>query len=204
MSNNKILFQIIKLQINNFYGIIYFIISMKNMKGISNYTINTTGLENKIHSLKKQTTSIKRIEKLKKIFFYFVGISGPLLYVFYFVKSSGLLKSIEIDKKYLNRKKSLEEIHGVDTKINEEKLKEFELKWGINSALNKYEEKIKYGNKELNEREEVKIIQDELQNENVPSPQNDIVEIESKSETNPLLEESQVFFDSKFDKKKKL
>jgi hypothetical protein len=65
------------------------------------------------------------------------------------------MKNLEIDKKYKNHQKKVEEKYNVDMESNDKKLKEFDEKWGINKAMNDYENKIKYGNKELNKKEEI-------------------------------------------------
>jgi len=124
------------------------------MKKYFSFKINKALIDKKSEIIQKEVKNLKRKEKRWKYLFYFMGFSFVSSYLHYLMKASGLMKSLEIDKKYINRQKKIEEKYNLDMEQNDKKLKQFEEKWAINKALEEYENKLKYGNKELNKRDE--------------------------------------------------
>ncbi len=124
------------------------------MKKKFSLKINKAIIDKKTQIIMKETSRFKKKEKIRKYLFYFLGFSFVSSYVYYLMKASGLMKSLEIDKKYTNRRKKIEDKYNLDMEQNDKKLKEFQEKWAINKALEDYENKLKYGNKELNKKEE--------------------------------------------------
>ena len=184
-----------------FYGILFNL-----MNEINKFTINKNSILEKTAFINKKNLKINRIEKFKKYFCYSFAAMIPAFYIFYFFKSSGLLKKLEVDKKYNERKKRIEDSFGVDSKLNDVKIEEFDKKWGINKANDDYEEKIKYGNTALNAKDEIKVISiDETTNltneisSEVTQEKIIILNTETKNQSNPLEVESNVFFDSRLD-----
>lgn len=163
------------------------------MKNLLLLKINSKNIQKKAKLVQKEIRSVNRIEKSKKYFYYFLGITLPSMYVWYMLKASGLMKKLEIDKKISNKKKQIEESHGVDLKLNDELIKEYENKMGINKAKEKYEEKLKFGNKELNEKKDEDNEQEILEK----IEEKEIIREDNNS--NPLQVESTVNFDSRLD-----
>lgn len=168
------------------------------MTDFTKLKLNDKLIKKKALNLQKETLKVNRIQLFKKYFYYGLGITIPCLYFYYLLKSTGMFKKLEVDKKYTNRKKKIEESHGIDTKVNDKKIKEFEDKWAINKAQEEYEERLKFGNKELNKKEEQEekpeINQEENIQEKVTSPQSS-----TEQSSNPLEVESKVYFDPRLD-----
>lgn len=153
------------------------------MKKYFSYKIDIKNIEKAQAKVKQNFKTKDRINKGKNYFYYLFGITVASSYIYFLMKASGLFKKLEIDKKYKNYQKSKGESYGVDIELNDKKIKEFTDKWGINYALKDYEEKLKYGNKELNKKQEIEDDKDqtlpsEIQIEN----KLDQINIEEKSD----------------------
>jgi hypothetical protein len=169
------------------------------MKNNVNYNINNKTILKKQLEIQNIKLKLNRFAKIKKYSGYFLAIAFPVSYIFFVLKSSGLLKELQIDKKVINRKKSIEKFHGIDTELNNQRIEDFDKNWGINLVNDEIENRKKNGNKILNEKPEAEIIiKEEIMNEKVLP-----IVINKEEDQNPLTHESNVFFDSKFTKNPK-
>jgi hypothetical protein len=169
------------------------------MNDFKKMRLNENLIKKKTLLIQKESLKVNRIQLFKKYFYYGVGITIPCLYFYYLLKSTGMFKKLEVDKKYTQRKKKIEESHGIDTKVNDQKIKEFEEKWAINKAQEDYEERLKYGNKELNKREEPEL---EIKLQEISSKTENVINLEqpqTNQSSNPLQVESNIFFDPRLD-----
>jgi len=172
-------------------------------KNLLTNTVNNKIIQKKFDLMKKENIVIGKINKFKKLSYYLLGISVSGLYIVFILNSSGLMKKLQIDKKYHRNKKYKEEIHGIDSELNNEKFKEFDKKWGINHALDKYEENLKFGNKELNKKEkelENFVDNDTILEKPVEDQNKYQIKLNSSTESNPLEVESNIIFDSRLNK----
>jgi hypothetical protein len=140
------------------------------------YKINDKLIQEKTKEMARKALVVNRIEKGKKYFCYTIGISLASMYIVYLMKASGLMKKLEIDEKYKRRQKQIEEKHNIDINSNDKKIKEFEEKWEINKALNDYEDRLKYGNRELNKKEDVNEITEAKLSSSVNNNNNNNIE----------------------------
>ena len=95
--------------------------------------------------------------KTYKILYYLLGISFGCFYINYIGKASGLFKTLKIDKKYEEHIKNTQEKHNIDQEKIDLMIQKFDDKYEINKKINDRDERLKYGNKTLNERLETKI-----------------------------------------------
>jgi hypothetical protein len=158
------------------------------------YTINSEKIEKKRKRYTEEISKITKREKRFKYFYYLLGIFFPSLYIYYVAKSSGLFKKLEIDKKLKERAKVIEIKNNIDLAVNDKLIKDFDKKWGINFLIEEYENRIKFGNKELNEREENisnNVINIDINNDNTLNKNN---EISKEIKTDPKKFQSTVMF----------
>jgi hypothetical protein len=157
------------------------------------YTINSERIERKRKKYTEEISKVTKREKRFKYFYYFLGIFFPSLYIYYVAKSSGLFKKLEIDKKIKERAKEIEIKNNIDLALNDKLLKEFDKKWGINFLIEEYENRIKFGNKELNEKEE-NINNDEFNINLSNATINKNEEVSNEIKTDPKKFQSTVMF----------
>lgn len=131
---------------------------------MENNTKHTYGKLNLDRITKKQTKFNKQIlrsvrkEKAKKIFYYALGVCFPVFLVYYVMKANGMFKKLQLDKRYKERTKTIEQRYNIDMDTNNKLINEFEEKWDINYSEKELEKRLKYGNKDLNAKEEGKDI----------------------------------------------
>ncbi len=139
------------------------------------YKINKEIIDKRSKIVEGLVTNNIRSIKRRKILLYFTGVSGFTLYIYYLMKASGLMKKIEIDKKFISRRKKIEEKYNIDMEKNDKILKELDEKWEINKPLDDYENKIKYGNKEINNKVENLESIEENNSENMTEKNNSVI-----------------------------
>lgn len=177
------------------------------MKKFFSFKVNKTNIDRKLNKFSRENKISIGILKSKSYIYWILGLSFPVLYIYYIMKASGLFKSIEADKKYKERQKKMENKHNVDMEKNNQMLKEFDEKWEINKPLNDYENKMKYGNKDLNKREETET-KDEIQEtmileKNEPKEEYEQIKfVEEDQNIDATKLTTNIIFDSRLDIKK--
>jgi hypothetical protein len=116
--------------------------------------ININGINRQTKKFVKENSSKTTLTKFQKYFKYIFLGSFPVLYTYYILKASGLFKNLKLDKRYKEKIKQKEEEFNIDQAKNDRLIADFEKKYDINYSIIEYEKRIKYGNKELNVKEE--------------------------------------------------
>jgi hypothetical protein len=114
--------------------------------------------QNKSHydqAVEKYKKGVNKRQNRRKFYtflnYLLAGCFGGF-YIYYIGKASGLFNSLKLNNKYKEHVKNVQEKHNINQDIIDQKIKEFDEKYEINKPIVLYEEKMKYGNKELNER----------------------------------------------------
>jgi hypothetical protein len=152
-----------------------------------------------ILALDKYQSGMRKRHHRKKFYtFLNILLSGCFggFYLYYIGKASGLFSSMKLNSKYKEHLKNVQEKHNINQEIIDQKIKDFDEKYEINKQIELYEEKLKYGNKELNER--VQTLIDTSESSNVDaSKENNTIDLFSKegdnSDENILLQEHSDF-----------
>ena len=102
----------------------------------------------------------------KKRFYKLLTVSLFGLLMFYASKGTVLFNNLQLDKIYKRKIKQTQIANHIDLEFNDLKINEFEEKYGINKQLNEKLEKLQYGNVELNKKEDVEEIKEEISKNN--------------------------------------
>jgi hypothetical protein len=105
-----------------------------------------------VENYKKNYAKEERRKNLFKYSYYLLGISLGCFYINYISKASGLSKSLKIDKKYEEHVKNTQVKHNINQEKIDSMIKKFDDKYQINKKIDDREERLKYGNKALNQR----------------------------------------------------
>jgi hypothetical protein len=170
------------------------------------HQLNKEKIDKKAISFAKQSKQINKIKIYKKYLFYFLIGGFSFSYLYFALKSTGLLKALKIDEKYNSFKRKNEKRHNVDIIENEKKFKEFEKEWEINKALDSYEYKLKYGNKELNyknegeSKNEIEYKGETISTSNANENEFKIIIENNKENIDPKVLSTNIGFDSRLSK----
>jgi hypothetical protein len=105
-----------------------------------------------VEKYKKGVNKRKNRKKFYTFLNYLLAGCFGGFYLYYIGKASGLFNSLKLNNKYKEHVKNVQEKHNINQEIIDQKIREFDEKYEINKPIVLYEEKLKYGNKELNER----------------------------------------------------
>jgi hypothetical protein len=118
--------------------------------------INKNGINKQTNLFKQDSLVRARKLKFNKLFIYMFLGAFPVLYGLYIFKANGLFKFLKLDEKYRQRVKQKEQEFNIDQEKNDKMIEDFEKKYEMNYSVIEYEKRIKYGNKEMNKKEDDK------------------------------------------------
>ncbi len=132
----------------------YFLLYKVQNQKFTEFKINKRGIDKRKAQVNKNLQSIK-----SNIFFYknltkFIMITTVSFIIFWVLNGKELFRKLQLDKLYKKTVREREKKNNIDLELINNKINEFDEKYGINKPLNDYINKVQYGNKEFNEKEE--------------------------------------------------